>query len=88
MMQWVWTALAVIGAFSMGRSVIIWSFLTYALGWWMLIPLLLLGTKQDVFQRRIDAINNFSNYLIENTKTEGYKDFNTVDDLMKQLEKK
>jgi hypothetical protein len=54
----------------------------------MLIPLLLLGTKQDVFQRRIDAINNFSNYLIENTKTEGYKDFNTVDDLMKQLEKK
>ncbi|MEY4332036.1 MAG: hypothetical protein RLZZ196_774 [Bacteroidota bacterium] len=87
-MQIVWTILAALGALAMGRSVIIWSFLTYAFGWWILVPLLLIGNNKRVLQRRLDTLNNFNNYLVENTTAKGYKDFNTVDDLMKQLENK
>jgi hypothetical protein len=87
-MNYVWTVLAALGALAMGRSVIIWSFLTYAFGWWILVPLLLIGTNKHVLQRRVDTLNNFNNYLVENTPTKGYKDFNTVNDLINQLEKK
>jgi hypothetical protein len=74
-------------AFLGGRSAIIWGFLGFTFGGWMLIPLVLFGPKPDRIQRKLEVIQKFVQQ-IEEKKPEGYKDFDTVDDLMKQLEKK
>jgi hypothetical protein len=73
-------------ALATGRSIIIWSFLTYALGWWMMIPLVLLGPKPTVMADRMNRLADLIEKQNAKSKPEGYKDFNTVDDLMKQLE--
>ena len=88
-MQLLWTVLAVAAAFATGRSIIIWSVLTYVFGGWMLAILVLLGPKHHVLQRRADILNVLNEHLeTKIAKQKGYKDFNTVDDLMKQLETK
>lgn len=85
-MNYVWMVFAGLIALATGRSIIIWSFLTYALGWWMMIPLVLLGPKPTVMADRMNRLADLIEKQNAKSKPEGYKDFNTVDDLMKQLE--
>ena len=85
-MNYFWMIFAGVVAFATGRSVIIWSFVTYALGWWMMIPLVLLGPKPLVMARRMDRLSDFIEKQNAKNKPEGYQDFNTVDDLFKQLQ--
>jgi hypothetical protein len=80
-MQYVMVFIAAVVAYGTGRSVIIWSFLTYTFGFWALLPLAFLPINHKRLQDRIDWIKD----IIEEDKPEGYKDFDTVDDLMKQL---
>jgi hypothetical protein len=83
-MEFFWIAVAAATAFLSGRDVIAWSFLVGFFGWIALIPLALLPKKMDKVQKRMQWIADKSDNLV--IKQEG-KDFNTVDDLFKQLEK-
>jgi len=84
MMEFFWIAVAAATAFLSGRDVVIWSVAVGFFGWIALIPLALLPKKMDKVQKRMQWIAEESDNLV--IKREG-KDFNTVDDLFKQLEK-
>jgi hypothetical protein len=78
-------------AFAFGRSFLIWSALTYVVGWPMLIVLFLFGGKPKTWERRGEMLHTFADKLDKwdkKNKPEGYQDFETVDDLFKQLETK
>ena len=71
-------------AFVKGRSIIGWAIAAGLLGWFVLIPLLILRTKRDVVEQRSEKISDF----VEGLEVEKeFKNINTVDDLMKTLEK-
>jgi hypothetical protein len=71
-------------AFVKGRSIIGWAIAAALLGWFVLIPLLILRTKRDVVEQRSEKISDF----VEGLEVEKeFKNINTVDDLMKTLEK-
>lgn len=82
-----WIFLTAISAFILGRSILIWSFVAYVVGPWALL-VTLLGIKKSTWERRKNAVSALMEGLEEATRPEEYKDFNTVDDLMKQLENK
>lgn len=82
-----WIFLTAVSAFILGRSMIIWSFVAYVVGPWALL-VALLGIKKSTWERRKNAVTKLREGLEEATRPEEYKDFNTVDDLMKQLENK
>jgi len=84
MMEFFWIAVAAATAFMSGRDVVIWSVAAGFFGWIVLIPLALLPKKMDRIHKRAQWIADKSDDLV--IKQEG-KDFNTVDDLFKQLEK-
>jgi len=82
-------------AFLFGRSLLIWGFLGYIIGWPVFIGLAFLGIKVKTWQRRVawanslnERANNFRDEVEKMTVPKEYKDFNTVDDLMKQLDNK
>jgi len=83
-MEFFWIAIAAGTAFLSGRDVLAWSVAVGFFGWIALIPLALLPKKMDKVQKRMQWIADKSDDLV--IKQEG-KDFNTVDDLFKQLEK-
>lgn len=87
-MTYFWIAFAGVVALVTGRSVIIWTLGTYLFGWIMLIPLVLMGPKPLVLAHRMDRLSDFIEKQNAKNKPEGYQDFNTVEDLMKQLETK
>lgn len=88
-MNIVWMLLTAMVAFAFGRSILIWGFLGYALGWPVLLVLtFLLGPKAKVWERRLQELQEMSDKLEDITKPKDYKEFNTVDDLFNQLEKK
>lgn len=87
-MNILWMILTGLTAFTLGRSVLIWGFLSYALGWPILLVTLLLGPKIKTWERRAEIAQVFADKLQNTNKSEEYKDFNTVDDLFKQLETK
>lgn len=87
-MNLLWTFLAAVMAFGAGRSMIIWPFLAYTFGGWALLPIIFLPSKTYVLERRLQNIQTFNQKLEAKNKPEGYQDFNTVEDLMKQLETK
>lgn len=82
-----WVMLAASISFIFGRSVIIWSFLAYTMGPWALL-FILLGPKDGVWERRLSYVQKVNAELQEMNKPKGYKDFDNVDDLFKQLESK
>jgi len=82
-----WIFLTAVSAFILGRSMIIWSFVAYVVGPWALL-VTLLGIKKSTWERRKNAILTFKEEFEKATVPEEYKDFNTVDDLMKQLDNK
>lgn len=81
-----WVIVAVVGAFIGGRSMIIWGTLTYLMGWPVVIALLAFGMKPKTWERRGERLQSLIDKLDEKSKPKEYQDFNTVDDLMKQLE--
>jgi len=92
-MELLWMFLAGFMALALGRSTIIWGFLGYAIGWPAMIIVLLFGAKKARIEERLvwfeettKKINDFVDK--HNKKHKGFKDFNTVDDLFKQLENK
>jgi hypothetical protein len=71
-------------AFATGRGVIRWIILTYFFGLFALVPLVLLSTKQDKFEKRQSFIKEKTE---EHLVHKEFKGVNTVDDLFNQLEK-
>ena len=82
-----WILLTAVSAFILGRSILIWSFVAYVMGPWALL-VTLLGIKTSTWEGRKNAVTKFKEGFEEATRPEEYKDFNTVDDLMKQLDNK
>ena len=78
---------SVVGAFIGGRSVLIWGTLTYLMGWPVVIALIAFGMKPKTWERRGERLQSFLDKLEAMSKPKEYQDFNTVDDLMKQLQK-
>lgn len=78
---------SVVGAFIGGRSVLIWGTLTYLMGWPVVIALVAFGMKPKTWERRGERLQSFLDKLEAMSKPKEYQDFNTVDDLMKQLQK-
>ncbi len=90
-----WMFLAGSVAFLFGRSILIWGFLGYMIGWPVFIGLALLGVKVKTWERRVawsysltEKANKFKDEVDKMTVPKEYEDFNTVDDLMKQLDRK
>jgi hypothetical protein len=69
------------------RSILIWTFVAYVLGPWALI-LTLLGPNKGKWERRALTLNALKEEVEKISTPSEYKDFETVDDLMKQLDKK
>jgi hypothetical protein len=88
-MNYLGIVLAALTAFIMGRNVLVWSFLGSFFGWPVAIVVTLLGPNGKKWAKRITAMQEYHGKLeTEMQKISGYEDFETVDDLMKQLENK
>jgi uncharacterized membrane protein YgaE (UPF0421/DUF939 family) len=90
-----WMFLAGLIALGYARSIIIWSFLGYAVGWPAAVLVLFLGVKTKRWEERLKALEQLrdkaeevANKIQDKEKPEGYKEFNNVHDLFKQLDKK
>jgi hypothetical protein len=83
-----WVIVSIVGAFVGGRSVLIWGTLTYLMGWPVVMVLLAIGMKPKTWERRGERLQAIADKLEEMSKPKEYQDFNTVDDLMKQLQNK
>ena len=83
-----WVISSVIGALLAGRSVLIWGTLTYLLGWPVFFVLAAFGMKPKTWERRGERLQSLLDKLEQMSRPKEYQDFNTVDDLMKQLQKK
>lgn len=90
-----WAVLTVVLALTLGRSAIIWGFLAYSIGWPILLVVFLLGFKGDALEKRTSFFESIETRIKESNeridqlvKPKGYEDFNTVEDLFKQLEPK
>lgn len=83
-----WTVFVVAIAFVFGRSTLIWGYLTYKLGWFMLIPLSMFGPKPKTWERRAEWLQKLQDKLDNYLSKKKAEDFNTVEDLFKQLETK
>ncbi len=82
-----WMLLTAAVALVYARSILIWTFVAYLVGPWALL-LILLGPKKGAWERRLNAVKAFKEEIEKVTTPSEYKDFNTVDDLMKQLDNK
>jgi hypothetical protein len=87
-MQWLWVTLAVVQALIFGRSMLLAGFFAYLIGWPVMLLMLVFGPKKGTWERRTAALEAFKEEFEKSNRPEGYEDFETVDDLMKQLEKK
>jgi len=85
-MELLWMAVAGTLAFLCARSILIWAFLGYAIGWPVAIVVLLLGVKTKKWEQRLAMIEELQKKVEEKQKPEGYQDFDNVHDLFKQLE--
>ena len=81
-----WVVASVLAALIAGRSMIIWGTLAYLMGWPVFLVVAALGFKPKVWQRRGERLQSWVDKLDEISKPKDYKDFETVDDLFKQLE--
>ena len=87
-MSILWLALTVTMAGLLGRSILIWGFLGYAVGWPVMIVLLMFGMKAKTWENRLGALQDIIDKTKEESKPKEYKDFNKVQDLFSQLDKK
>ena len=82
-----WMFLTAVVAIVYARSILIWTFLAYVVGPWALL-IGFLGPREGVWERRANALKAFKEKIEEVNTPEEYKDFETVDDLMNQLDNK
>lgn len=82
-MDYLWMFLAGATAFMNGRGLIRWTLAAYLFGWIAVIPLVFLSKKQDKVEEREAMMREVAEKYV--VKKE-FKDVNTVDDLLKQLE--
>ena len=91
-MEFLWMTLAAVLAFTLGRSALIWGFLGYAVGWPAAVIVFFLGIKKDRYESRLASLNMLSGRLLNQKQSaivkKEIKDFDTVDDLFKQLKTK
>jgi hypothetical protein len=83
-----WTVFVVGIAFMFGRSTLIWGYLTYKLGWFMIIPLGIFGPKPRTWERRQEWAEKFRAWSEKHLAKKETKEFDNVYDLFQQLEKK
>jgi hypothetical protein len=90
-----WALIAGFIALAYARSIIIWAFLGYAVGWPAALIVLFLGVKTKKWEQRLTSLQELSDKaeevahkMQEKQKPEGYQDFDNVHDLFKQLENK
>jgi len=82
-----WMFLTAAVALVYARSILIWTFVAYLVGPWALL-IVFLGVKKGAWERRTNALKAFKEEIEKVNTPEEYKDFDTVDDLMKQLDNK
>lgn len=82
-----WMVLTAVVALVYARSILIWTFVAYVLGPWALL-ITLLGPKKGAWERRALTLNALKEEVEKISTPSEYKDFETVDDLMNQLDKK
>jgi hypothetical protein len=88
-MRYFWIFVAGFIALGKGRNVLVWSTLTYFFGWFALINICLLPTKRVDWKPgpfTTELVKMYYDRKEKKSKPEGFKDFNTVDDLFKQLQ--
>lgn len=85
MMQYLWMFLTAFAAFAFGRNIILWTVSAYLFGWIPLVVIALLPNKNEVIERRSSAINEWAE---DKAIQKEVGNFETVDDLFKQLETK
>lgn len=79
-------------AYGTGKKVWLWTLGAYFFGWVPLLLSLIVPGKQEVIDRRMATLNMLSGEELNQQQAaivkKEIKDFDTVDDLFKQLEKK
>lgn len=85
-------ALTAFVAYATGKRIILWTIGAYFFGWFALVVALFVPGKQAVADRRLASLNMLSGRLLNQDQSAIVKkeiqDFNTVDDLFKQLKTK
>ncbi len=91
-MQYVWIFATVFMAFITGRNIIGWAVGAYFVGWIALLAVIFLPARQEAMERRTAKIKLITARKLTQKESaivkKEMKDFNTVDDLFKQLENK
>lgn len=82
-----WMFLTAVVALVYARSILIWTFVAYVVGPWALL-IGFLGPKKGAWERRALTLNALKEEVEKISTPSEYKDFETVDDLMNQLDKK
>jgi len=89
-MQYLWIFATVFVAFMTGRNLLAWTIGAYFFGWVALLAVIFLPTKQAALDARVAKINLMLGRMLDQRQSaivkKEIKDFNTVDDLFKQLE--
>jgi hypothetical protein len=84
-MEYVWIFATVFMAFITGRNLLAWTIGAYFFGWVALLAVIFLPRKQEALERRVAKINQWAEKTLVKKEMGNY---NTVDDLFKQLENK
>jgi hypothetical protein len=80
--------MTVVMALVYARSMIVWGLLAYMFTWPVLIVMFVLGPRMKVWENRTAALREFKKSYNGEEDTMQYAEFNNVEDLYKQLEKK
>lgn len=91
-MQYLWIFLTVFLAFTKGRSIVLWAAGAYFFGWVAWLVIMFLPVRTAVLTERLTKINLLAGRMLDQKQSaivkKEMKDFNTVEDLFKQLETK
>lgn len=87
-MSLLWAGLTIVMALLLGRSMLIWGFFAFALGWPVMLVLLMFGMKAKTWENRLGALQDVIDKTEDKSKPKEYKDFDNVQDLFQQLDKK
>lgn len=85
MMQYLWIFATVFMAFITGRNLIAWTIGAYFFGWVAFLAVVFLPRKEEAFNKRVAKINEWAESKVAKQEM---GDYNTVEDLFKQLEPK
>jgi len=84
-MQYLWIFATVFMAFGAGRNLLFWTVASYFFGWVALLAVILLPTNHKAVEKRTEKIKEWSEEVLVKKEM---GDYETVDDLFKQLETK